>query len=263
MKKTLIAILALLPLVVGCEKDELKNVDDVCSVMNDDIFKAFCIANYDTDSDGKVSMEEAEAVISIQSCKAKDYTGIEYFTNLRSFSSSTVEKLDLTRNTKLTSIDVHSSTITSLDLSNCTEMTTIPEKAFYNCQYLIDFTFPPNITEIKANAFYFVPFKSLTIPDKVEYIRERAFIGPTLQNIVIPASVALIEWEAFWLTTYLESVTVKAIYPPELDEEGDVFMDNDTWNAIGTGPTLYVPEQSIELYENSDWAQYFISIEAL
>ena len=41
----------------------LPEVDDVCSQMDDPSFKAFCLKNFDADSDGKISMAEAAVTI--------------------------------------------------------------------------------------------------------------------------------------------------------------------------------------------------------
>lgn len=44
---------------VSCQKGALKQVDDVCSVMDDDVFKEYCLKSFDSDGDGILSMEEA------------------------------------------------------------------------------------------------------------------------------------------------------------------------------------------------------------
>lgn len=70
---------------VSCQKDVLKSVDDVCSVMDDDVFKEYCLKSFDSDGDGILSMEEAAAVELIiinNSPNLVSLKGIEYFTNL-------------------------------------------------------------------------------------------------------------------------------------------------------------------------------------
>ena len=76
----------------------LPQVDDVCSQMDDPSFIALCKKNFDTNSDGKVSMEEASAVTELvfdspypseesesrweYDEPLKSLKGIEYFPNL-------------------------------------------------------------------------------------------------------------------------------------------------------------------------------------
>ena len=86
----------------------------------DAAFKACCVENFDTNSDGEISPEEAQAVTAID-CSGKNITslvGIEYFTNL--------DTLNCSDNTSLTTIDVSSHTsLTTLNISGNTSLTTI------------------------------------------------------------------------------------------------------------------------------------------
>ena len=97
----------------------LTEVEDVCSVMDDPSFIAFCKKNFDTDKDGKISMAEAEAVTELvfespyaseESESRWEYDeplhslkGIEYFPNLEIlvFEYHQVTSLDIRNNTKL------------------------------------------------------------------------------------------------------------------------------------------------------------------
>ena len=87
MKRLTFIIIGIVVLFSGCSKaenDELKNVDDVCSVMDDSAFRTYCLENFDFDKDGKLSMEEAEKVtrIDINYKGIRSLTGIAYFKNL-------------------------------------------------------------------------------------------------------------------------------------------------------------------------------------
>ena len=80
----------------------------------DAAFKAYCVENFDTNGDGEISPEEAQAVTAID-CSGKNITsfvGIEYFTNL--------ETLDCSDNTSLTTLDVSENTsLSSLNVNGC------------------------------------------------------------------------------------------------------------------------------------------------
>lgn len=81
-------------------------------------FKTYLLENFDVNSDGEISEEEALDVTEID-CSYMQITslsGIEYFTNLTSLNASynRIETLDLRNNTKLTEVDVMNNLLTSL-----------------------------------------------------------------------------------------------------------------------------------------------------
>ena len=64
---------------------KLKEVDDVCTMMDDLDFMAYCYEEFDVNKDGRVSMEEAAAVGEIDPSYRYDIysvKGIEYFSNV-------------------------------------------------------------------------------------------------------------------------------------------------------------------------------------
>ena len=110
-------------------------------------FKAYLVENFDTDSDGEISYEEALEITEIIVCtdNIESVQGIEYMTGLQSLickGSSTgyaqlstyvgygkLNSLDVSNNTLLTKLDCNNNLLTSLDLSNNTALTII------NCSY--------------------------------------------------------------------------------------------------------------------------------
>ena len=109
MKNTFISFLFLATLSLllsSCTKEnngiELKEVEDVCTQMDDINFRNFCYTNFDVNKDGKVSMTEANAVreIYVTNKNIKSLIGIEYFTNL-------------------TMLNCDYNNLTSLDVSKC------------------------------------------------------------------------------------------------------------------------------------------------
>lgn len=90
MKKVLFALVAMSLLFTACEDGnddfiKLKEVDDVCTMMDDIDFMAYCYEEFDVNKDGRVSMEEAAAVGKIDPSYHYDIysiKGIEYFSNI-------------------------------------------------------------------------------------------------------------------------------------------------------------------------------------
>ena len=84
---------------------QLYQTEDICKFMKDEKFKAFCLAHYDTDKNGKIDEYEAATVTSmnVSSTGIKSLAGIEYFTNLTTLdcSDNELEYLNVSRNTKL------------------------------------------------------------------------------------------------------------------------------------------------------------------
>lgn len=169
--KTIICLaVAMAAVGTGCEKSGglevlpfLEKVDDVCTKMDDIEFMAYCYENFDVNDDGKVSMTEANAVRSI-GANARTFAGIEYFSNLESFSSFSVEEVDLRYNKELTSILFR----------NCENLKTVrmPESLpnlskldFYGCSSLISIAIPDGVSSIEnitfSDAILKVPAKSV------------------------------------------------------------------------------------------------------
>ena len=99
----------------------------------DENFKAYCVENFDSDGDGKVSYAEAKVVTNIDVCNKgiSSLKGIESFTNLTylscfsnpfSSSSNQLTSLDVSQNTALTVLKCYSNRLTSLDVSKNTAL---------------------------------------------------------------------------------------------------------------------------------------------
>ena len=85
-------------------------------------FKILLLEEFDENSDGEISLDEAENITDLSFpaslLKVKSMTGIEYLTNLKTldFSYNLVTSLDLSNNTKLTDVNISSNKLTSLTL---------------------------------------------------------------------------------------------------------------------------------------------------
>ncbi|MDD2526048.1 MAG: hypothetical protein PHH63_07020, partial [Bacteroidales bacterium] len=143
MKTNRLLLFSILALFCGCivscdkddkegDEDELLGNDwvtvqqDVTRAMNDVKFKAFCIANYDLNKDGKVSAKEALAVdtMNISNKGISSVKGIEYFPFLVEFqcASNNLTSLDLSGCVELKALVCTLNELTSLDVSNCRKL---------------------------------------------------------------------------------------------------------------------------------------------
>ena len=112
-------------------------------VFEDNRFKAYLLATYDKNNDGEISYEEAEEIrrIVVGTDTIASLAGIECMPNLEFLSCSgtrekdsdivngMLEKLDVTKNTKLTILDCGNNRLTSLDTRENKRLTSL------NCSY--------------------------------------------------------------------------------------------------------------------------------
>ena len=90
-------------------------------------FKAYCVAKFDKNGDGEISMAEALPITAIN-CSSKSIqslSGIEYFENMTSLgcSSNKLSNLNVSKNTALAVIDCSSNQITNLYVNENTLLT--------------------------------------------------------------------------------------------------------------------------------------------
>ncbi len=228
------------------ESSGLEEVDDVCTKMTDENFKEYCYENFDADNDGKVSMKEAELVTAIDCSTAEDFAGIEYFTNLESFTSHSAKYLDLSYNIVLSYINLsyrgngywnNGAPVQTLDLSHNINLKEIAEYAFAWCESLTSIDLPDGLTSIGDSAFRFCrALTSVALPKGLTSTGTNAFCGcssltsvafseglttigntafqscSSLTSVTFPESLTLIDSWAFFLCTGLTSV----VFPENL-----------------------------------------------
>lgn len=183
------------------------------------------------------------------------------------------------------------SKLSTLELPNT--ITCIEEMAFFGCESLTSIVLPDSVSYVGKSAFLYCELASLYIPDSVIEIGDHAFddslipaynahifanmphsdastyiipdgiktitacafMHRKLTSIVIPASVVTIRDEAFCGCGNLTSITCKAVIPPTLGD--DVFR----W--VNKSIPVYVPEESIDLYQSAPRWSEFTSINAI
>jgi hypothetical protein len=122
----------------GTIMDTAGNTEDAGIIQfSDSKVKAVCVANWDTNHDGELSLSEAAAVTSLNNVfGGLSDPGYTSFNELRYF----------------------------------TGLTYITEDEFLNCSSLASVVLPPNITSIGAGAFTSCPLIQIQIPANVSYI---------------------------------------------------------------------------------------------
>lgn len=239
--------------LMSCEKAEdtlpkLEAVDDVCTKMDDINFMKCCYDNFDVNKDGKVSMYEANAVKGIDDyhnilSKVVSFAGIEYFSNLESFSLGCeydskidVKTLDLRYNKNLQHCSIrYASKLSSLDLRCNIKLKYI---SIQWCSGLQSIYLPKSIESIPVAAFD--GCNNLAIMDMSQCVNLKEIDGHNgYDNYTFSSEV-------------LEEFSIGAVVPPVVNN-GNVFK---SWN----NPILRVPTTSIEEYKNSRWKHYFTEI---
>ena len=134
-------------------------------------------------------------------------------------------------------------------------ITQIKNFTFGGYDALTSITIPTGVTLIGDGAFNGCSsLSTITIPEGVTTIGDSAFQNCTsLSDIVIPNSVINIKDFAFYSCSSLADVTCNALTPP--------ILGGLSFESIASPSTLIVPADCATAYSESDWAQYFTTIE--
>ena len=229
--------------------------------------RAVCVAAFDADEDGYVTLDEAEAVTSLgdafKGAEIGSFDEFKYFTGLTMVEDSAFSGCSVTKITLPETV------------------TMIGRGAFANCTGLTEFTIPVNVSSIASGAFggctsmkaykvdeaneYFVGgatgvlftkdhstlvqypislgYTSITFPDQVESIAPEAFRGAVnLKDVVFNENIGSIGEKAFADCVNLK--TVRAPWAAPLEVPENVFEGID----LATD-SLSVPNGSEEAYK--------------
>ena len=197
-----------------------------------------CVLNWDTDSDGRLSYDEAAAVTSLgdvfKGTSTSNYPNIKAFNELVHFTGlSEVSGFDYCK--KLYKITLPNS------------ITSIGEDAFYANTSLMSITIPDGVTEIGISAFQGCSkLVNVSIPEGVTLIGDWAFQGCIFTSIIIPSTTISIGRESFEVEK-LKTVYCKATTPPALFY-GSPYSDILSFYTSRQLEVIYVPRDSYNEY---------------
>ena len=209
--------------------------------------KAICVGNWDTDHDGELSAEEAQAVPSWQFYEVfKDNTNITSFDELQYFTG-----LDYIPESAFNSC----TNLSSITLPRT--LTEIKGWAFFGCSALTSIDIPEGVTSIGESAFYGcnqLTSLGLTLNHQLQTIGQWAFTNTSLQRFTIPATVTSMD-NAFQAQTTVVPRYVTAPWWEPIDITENTF-------PMRAQATLFVPEGQEDAYRNALYWQDFGAIVA-
>ena len=118
---------------------------------------------------------------------------------------------------------------------------------------------PKSITSIAESAFtYHSGLKELIIPDNVKKIGIASFEKcKGLEYLNIGTDIKIIDNQAFLDCKNLKTIIIKAINPPIA--YGLTFRNSYNHTSEKNCPIVYVPDQSVDLYNNAQGFEYYKS----
>ena len=280
MKKLLFLTLVCSVLAASCEKDY---TGDVGEFLTDIEFRKACYDRYDTDNDGKLSVQEVRDVKSILVngsgvetpylpkalvCKSYEIGGLSWFSELEDFSYSGkfVKEFDFRENSKLKKLSIYGGTdlVKLVYPGQC-----IIEDLSFHSKSMADIVIPASVVNLDLYASNIGSLEfgknasiskfsgqlsgsnmtDLVLPDGLKVIGSYLVYGmERLKSVRIPSSIESIGENAFYNCPGLQQVIIDAATPPKADAAFN-------YGPEGSDYLIYVPELSLPAYLNA-WPQY-------
>lgn len=224
--------------IIGIEPE---NYSDKIISFDNGIVRQLCVANWDTNSDGKLSYGEAASVTDIGTVFQGQ--SITTFKELKEFTSLTTIPEDAFNGcSKLVTIQLPNS------------ITSVGARAFMGCNALKDFRFPENAITIGESAFQGCSLmSSIALNKALTQIEAHTFDGcAALTKVEFPAAINVIGEQAFANCTGLAKVIVNNANPEEIVLGTGVFTGINLSDA-----SLTVHQGGQSLYAVADqWKEF-------
>lgn len=247
----------------------LKSQPDIINFM-DPAVKAICVAHWDMDGDGELSMQEAAQVTDLEDSFREDTT-ITSFDELQYFTGLTkIDEMDFLHCLYLKSVIIPDN------------VSTIEHGAFDGCRSMSSIYIPKNVVSIGLCALSTTPMMTSIIVDKenpvydsrnncnaiIETAANRLVAGCRttvipkdvitigawslggcwlLKSVKIPANISIIEYRAFAWDVSLNNVVSERTEPVQI-------VDN-TFESISESCILVVPKGTKEAYIAAGWTE--------
>ena len=224
--------------IIGIEPE---NYSDKIISFDNGIVRQLCVANWDTNSDGKLSYGEAASVTDIGTVFQGQ--SITTFKELKEFTSLTTIPEDAFNGC---------SKLVTIQLSN--SITSVGARAFMGCNALKDFRFPENAITIGESAFQGCSLmSSIALNKALTQIEAHTFDGcAALTKVEFPAAINVIGEQAFANCTGLTKVIVNNANPEEIVLGTGVFTGINLSDA-----SLTVHQGGQSLYAVADqWKEF-------
>lgn len=112
--------------------------------------------------------------------------------------------------------------------------------------------FISEVSTIPSKCFENVNMRTIIIPEGIVSLGSESFKDSTLVEMDLPSTLSLTELMALSGCYNIKNITCRAVIPPAID--GRLAPSMKSWH------TLFVPAESVEAYNASEWNSYFVFI---
>ena len=205
--------------------------------------KSLCVANWDSNGDGKLDLDEAAAVTSIGTVfKNKSITTfneLQFFTGLKSisegaFAKSKIKEISLPENVESLEKDAFLSCKSLVSLHFPAKIASIGQNALYDCTAMTSITVDENnstyysvegvlFTKDKKQLLQFPCAKTSVyeVPVGTRIIGRDAFYNSKVKSVSLPSTLRELAYDAFGYSKNLEELDM----PEGLNTIGDFIFD--------------------------------------
>ena len=248
----------------------------------DQAVKAICVANWDTNGDGELSMDEAAAVTSLGTAfrENKDivrfnelvnFTGLTEISDYAFYYCEQLQKVIMPQTIKRIGHDAFNNCkkIETVDIPS--GVTEIDYQAFFACSSLTSFVVPDGVTNITYNAFTGTGIKHIVppgyerdscgvIPESVTRMANQSLLCDNLESVLLPAGVQQFTGNPFVGCNALRELKVEE-RSPYFYAEGNCIIETATKTVVAGCNSSVIPSSAKHLGETSFCNLNFVEFE--